>query len=102
MTATYTQDPVTTICTVLRLVWVGNMDPARTYLTRMTPDELRAAKTVLVRTACLVETVLYQPLEDVARAVLLPDSLPAGVGGFPVDGVHTELVDGTPLARWVK
>lgn len=83
MTATYTQDPVTTICTALRLVWVGNTDPAHAYLNKLSPDELRAAKTVLMRTACLVEAVLYQPLEDVARAALLPDSLPEGV-----EGVH--------------
>lgn len=82
MTAAYTPDPVTLVATALRLVWVSNMAPARMYVQRLSPDELRTAKTVAVRLACLIETVLYQPLEEMARAAARsPDPLPNGVEG---------------------
>lgn len=74
-----TQDPVTTVATALRLVWVDKHDAAEAYVRKLSPDEQREAKTKLLRLALLVETVWFEQWL-VAQAHLTPDALPECVG----------------------
>lgn len=61
----------------------GDKPMAETQVRKLTPEELRAAHTDLLRLAVLIETVRF---EDLAKAILTPDALPENVEGFEIHG----------------
>jgi hypothetical protein len=85
-----TSDTATTTSAALYWVWRGDLDQARVEIAKLSAEEQRAAHTVLLRLAVLVETVRFEGLaEKVAAAILTPDALPDGVDGFEIHGRPT-------------
>jgi hypothetical protein len=94
-----TFDGTTNAVCAFNWLWRDDLDMARHYADKLSTVDRHEARMVALRLAALLATMLP---EKVAAAILTPDALVEGVDGFAVDGVHTHLVDGSPLARWVK